>query len=146
MELRLRRGKRPLRAARRIGGQLDRALEESRCGCETTTRLRSGCGTLQVGGDALVGDGCPLRAVPGAAVRVGLWIGRFRERAVNPAPLVWLGGTVNRGADKRMSEGHGALQRQQTFRFDGLRGFFRDPELLGCAPEKGRIAERLGCC
>ena len=75
-------------ATRGIGRQRGRALEEGRGGGEATARLRSSCGTLELRGDVLVGHGRRLRPVPGAAIRVGLGIGRFRERAVDLAALL----------------------------------------------------------
>src|SRR5690348_11503893 len=42
-----------------------------------------------------------------------------------------------------MTERHGAIERQQAFRLDGLGGRLRDAELPGRAPEKRGIAERL---
>ena len=88
LELRLRRGQSALRATGRLGRQRGRALEEGRGGGETAPRLRTGCGAFQLRGDLLVGHGCRLRPVPGAAIRVDLRIGRFREGAVDLAALI----------------------------------------------------------
>jgi len=65
---------RAARATRRIGRQLDRALQESGCRGQASASLRSVGGALELSGDVLVGARHRLRAVPGAAIRIELGI------------------------------------------------------------------------
>ena len=77
MELRLRGRQSALRAARGFGRERNRALEEGRGRRQAAARLGPSSGTLELCGDVLVGRGCGLRSVPGAAVRVDFRVGRF---------------------------------------------------------------------
>ena len=129
---------------RGLGCQRGGALEEGSDGRQSAARLRPSGGALELGGDLLVGHGRRLRPVPGAAIRVELRIGCVRQRAVDLASLVRLGRAVDRRANQRMTERHRAVERQQAFRLDGVRGRLRDPELPRRAPQERRVAERLG--
>src|SRR5206468_10540941 len=100
LELRLRRSQGALRAAQGFGCQRGGAFEEGGGGCEPAPRLRSRCRTLELRGDLLIGHGCRLRPVPGAAIRVDVWIGRFREGAVDLTPLLRPGCPVHRRANQ----------------------------------------------
>ena len=42
---------------------------------------------LELRGDRLVQPGRRLGAMPGAAIRIDLWVGRLRQRAVDSSPL-----------------------------------------------------------
>lgn len=90
------RGEGPPGATRWVKGQYRGALEEGRGGGEAAPRLRSGCRTLELRGDLLVGHSCRPRPVPGAAIRVEVWIGRLREGAVGLAPPIRQGCPVDR--------------------------------------------------
>ena len=83
-------------ATRGVKGQHRGALEEGRGGGEAAPRPGSGCGAFELRGDLLIGHGCRLRPVPGAAIRVEVWIGRFREGAVGLAPPIRQGCPVDR--------------------------------------------------
>jgi len=82
--------------------------------------------------------------VPGATIRVGPGIGGLRERAVSFKPVSRLGRSVDRGADKWVAKGNGAVERQKSFRLNRVRGRLWDPEMLGGTPQKSRITERFG--
>ena len=87
------------------------ALQEGSNRGQSAARLGPSSGALKLGGNLLVGHGRRLRPVPGAAIRVELWIGCVRQGAVNLASLVWLGRAVYRRAHKRMTEGHRTVER-----------------------------------
>ena len=144
LKLRLRRGESALRAPGRFRRQRGRALEEGPGGSEPAPRLRSGCRTLQLRGNLLIGHGRRLRPVPGAAIRVDVWIGCLGERAVDLAPLLAPGCPVHRRADQRMPEDDRGTERQQALRFDGARRPFGDAEALSGTPDQCRIADRVG--
>ena len=112
--LRLRRGQRPGGATRGVERQRGRALEEGGGRGESAARLRARRGTLELRGDVLVGHRRRLRAVPGAAIRVGLGIGRLGERAMDLAPLLGGGCPVDRRANERMAEDDAGREREQA--------------------------------
>jgi len=82
--------------------------------------------------------------VPGAAIRVDGWIGRFGDRAVGLAPRIGPGCPVDRRADQRMPEHHSGTERDQAIRFDGLRGRLGDAEPLRGPPHQRQVADRVG--
>jgi hypothetical protein len=82
--------------------------------------------------------------VPGAAIRVDVWIGRLGECAVNLAPLLSPRGAVHRRASEWMTEHHTAIERQEAGRLDRLGHRLGDPESLRRTPHEGEIADRLG--
>ena len=73
---------------RGLGCERGGALEEGSDGRQSAARLRPSSGTLELCGDVLVGHGCRLRPVPGAAIGVDLRIGCFRQGAVDSAALL----------------------------------------------------------
>ena len=81
--------------------------------------------------------------MPGAAIRVGLGIGRLGERAMDLGPLIGGGGPVDRGANERMPEGHVRPERDQAARLCGMGRRFRDPETLGRPPHERRVPGRV---
>ena len=71
----------------RLRGQLDRLLQERGRGGQTAAGARPSGRALQLGGGLLVGAQHRPRAVPGAPVRVGLWVGGGGQRAVHAATV-----------------------------------------------------------
>ena len=142
--LRLGRREGPPGPMRGVGRQYGRALEEG-CGRgETTPRLRSSCGALELRGNILVGHRGRLRSVPGASIWVDVLIGRLGECTVNLAPLVGPRGPVHRRASEWMTEHHTAIEREETVRLDRLARPLGDSEPLRRTPHEGQIADRLG--
>ena len=82
---------------------------------QATTRLRSGCGALEIARDDFVGLRHSLRAVPCAAIRVDHRISRVGKRAVYCAAFLRLGRPVDRRSNEGMPERHRTVQRQQAF-------------------------------
>ena len=105
-----------LRTVRGLRRERGGALEEGSDGRQSAARLRPPSGTLELCGDVLVGHRRRLRPVPGAAIRIDLRIGCFRQRAVDSAPLVRLGRPIDRRANERMTEDHSDTELQQAFR------------------------------
>ncbi len=77
-----------LRTVRGLGSQRGGALEEGGVGRQSAARLRPSGGTLELRGHVLVGHRCRLRPVPGAAIRIDLRIGCFRQGSVDRAALL----------------------------------------------------------
>src|SRR5712691_310567 len=86
-----------------------------------------------------------MRPVPGAAIGVDVWVGRFGERAVDLAPLLKSGGAIDRRPNQRMTEHHSRTGGQQVFRFDYLLSRLGDSEPPGSLSQQRRIAQRV-CC
>jgi hypothetical protein len=128
-----------------IGRQRRGAFEKRRCSGEATASLRSGRGTLELRGDVLVGSGLRLRAVPGAAIGIGVGIGCLRQRAVDLAALLEPGRAVDGRANEGVTEDHARRERQQVFRLDGLCRRLRDPQPFRRPPDERRISDRIGC-
>ena len=99
---------------------------------------------LELSGNLLVGHGCCLCAMPGAAIRVDLGIGRFRERSVDLAPLVRSCCPVHSRAHEWMTEHDSGVEGDQAVRLGGVRGRLRDSEALGGAPLERGVAGRIG--
>ena len=139
----LRGGERALRPARRVTGQSHRALEERRRRGEPAARLRPAGGPLELRGDRLVGPGGGLRPMPRAPIRVGLGIGRLRQRSMHRAALVERGAAVDGRAHERMPEPHVRTQRHEL---RGRRGRGRvrvDTEPRRRPPHQRRVADGL---
>ena len=81
--------------------------------------------------------------MPGTAVRVGLSIGRLRQRQVDRPAILHRRRPIHRRAHQRMPEHHPLADRQQPCRLRGPRGRRPNPEPLGRAPQQQRIADRL---
>ena len=133
------------RSARRarVLRQRDGALQERRRGGEPAARLRPAGRALELQGDLLVGPGGGRGQMPRTTVRVGLPIGRLRQRQVDRAAILHRRRPIHRRAHQRMPERHPLADRQQPVRLRGLRGRRPDPEPLGRAPQQQRIADRL---
>ena len=84
----LRGGERAARARLGLGRQDRRRAEERRRRREAPACLRSAGRFLQLGGDVLVEARSRVREMPGAAVGVGLRVGRLGEGAVCPPAVV----------------------------------------------------------
>ena len=143
LQARLRRGQRAIRPPRRVLRQRDGALQERRRGGEPAARLRPAGRALELQGDLLVRPRRGRGQMPRTTVRVGLPIGRLRQRQMDRAALLCRRRPVHRRAHQRMAERHPLADRQQPVRLRGLRGRRPDPEPLGRAPQQQRIADRL---
>jgi hypothetical protein len=82
----LRRGQRPLCAARRVERQPGGTFQERGRGGETTAGLCPACGLLKFGGNVLVWARRGLGPVLGPPVRVGDGVGGLGQRAVQLPP------------------------------------------------------------
>ena len=80
---RFRRGDSPLRATSRVFGQFRSSLQERRRGGNSTPSLCARGGSLELGGDLLVGTRGGAGTVPGPPVRVMVGIGCFGEGSVH---------------------------------------------------------------
>ena len=98
------RGERTAGAARRLRRQLRRTLEKSRGRGEAAAALCAAGRALELGGDVLVGCRGPVRAVPGAPVRVPLGVGCFGEGAMHTVAVVGRSRAVGGGADEWVRE------------------------------------------
>jgi hypothetical protein len=144
LELRARGGQGAPRAVLGIGCHRRSPLEKGRCGGEAATRLCSGRGTLELRGDVFIGSGFSLRAVPDAAIGIGLGIRCLRQRAVDLAAFLQPGRAVDGRANEGVTEHDARSERQQVFRLDGLRRRLRNPQPLRRPPDERRIADRVG--
>ena len=143
LEARLRRGQSAIGPPRRVLRQRDRALQERRRGGEPAARLRPAGRALELHGDLLVRSRRGRSQMPRTTVRVGLSIGRLRQRQMDRPAILHRRRPVHRRAHQRMPERHPLADRQQPVRLRGLRGRRPDPEPLGRAPQQQRIADRL---
>ena len=81
-------------------------LQERRRGRQAAAGLRAIGRALELGGDRLVGPGCGLRAVPGAAVGIDLGVGRLGERPCTRRRSSGDAGAVDGRPHQRMPEPH----------------------------------------
>ena len=133
----------PSRRVRGLDRQLSRTFQECRCGREPTACLSALGGAFEVGSDVLVRhDGC-LGAVPGAPIRVGPGIGRLCERAMRVRSLLRSRGSIYRGANERMAEGHLGTEGDEAARLCGMRRSLLDAESPGSPPHERRVACRI---
>ena len=91
-------------APRRVRGQRGGALQEGRRRGDPTAGLRAAGRTLELGGDVLVRSRCRQRAVPRAAIGVGVRIAHLGEGFVHPLSAAERRGPVDRRAHQRMAE------------------------------------------
>ena len=77
----------PLKIASKARLNFGGPLEEGGCRGQATARLSAAGRPLELRGDSLVQPGRRLGAMPGAAIRIDLWVGRLRQRAVDSSPL-----------------------------------------------------------
>ena len=141
--LRLRRGQRSRSAACRVGRQLCRSIEKGRRGSNSAARLRPVRRALQIGRDVLVGTRGRAGPMPGSAIRIGLRVGRFGQRAVRVAAVLLFGRAIGRGPHQRMTEPHASTQFDQSGRFRGGRRRRLDSQPIGRPPEQRHVAHRL---
>ena len=87
-----------------FGCQHRRTLEERGRRGQAPARLRPARRALQLLGDVLVGPRRGVGPVPGAAVRIDLWISGLRQGAVHVLPLLKRCRPVGRRAHQRMPE------------------------------------------
>ena len=104
--LRSRRGEQAARAGRGFGRERGRGLEERGGGRDAAARQRAAGRAFQLLGDALVGRGRRLRAMPGAPVRVELRIGGVGQRGVQRVAFLRRRRAVRRRAHRRVAEPH----------------------------------------
>ena len=82
----LRRGQRPLRAARRVKRQPGRPLEERGRRREATAALGPARAQLKLGGNLLIGARRGLGPVPGSPLGIDRRVGGVGQRAVQLLP------------------------------------------------------------
>ena len=142
LKAQLRRGERALRSPTWVGCQSDGALQERGSGGDASARLRAAGGSFQLTRDRLVGCGGGRGQMPCPTVWINLPIGRLCQCEVHTPALIGWRGSVDRGANQRMTEPHGFLDREQPIR--GVSRGDLDPEPFGCTPDEQRVADRLG--
>ena len=144
LEARLRGGQRALGAPSRVDRELRGANEESGRGAHPSARLRPAGGAFELGGNLLVGPCGGRRQMPGAAVRVGLAIGRLRQGRMGGAALLHPRRSIDRRARTGVAEDDSLSNRQQLVAV-GLDVGSRDrhPERPGRAEQQHRIADRF---
>ncbi len=81
--------------------------------------------------------------MPGATIRVGVRIGRFRQRAMYRLPFPQARGAVYGGADKRIPETHLGADLDQPRRLGRLRRIGIDSEDLRGAPQQVHVTHCL---
>ena len=142
LKAQLRRGERTLRSPTWVGCQSDGALQERGSGGDASARLRAAGGSFQLTRDRLVGCGGGRGQMPCPTVWINFPIGRLGQCEVHTPALIDWRGSVDRGANQRMTEPHGFLDREQPIR--GVSRGNLDPEPFGCTPDEQRVADRLG--
>jgi hypothetical protein len=131
------------RATRRIGRQLDRALQESGAAAKASASLRSVGGALELSGDVLVGARHRLRAVPGAAIRIELGIRHLGRRPLHGLTLLGRRRTPDVGAHQRVAEMDRRAELEEPFGLRVLERVVAEADPLGCTPEEREVADRL---
>ena len=121
LQLGLRGGESTRSSSCRVRGQLGRSLEERGRGRDAAPALGAVGRALEFVGDRLVETGRRVRAMPCAAIRIGLGIRRLGQRAVHLLALVHGCRPVHRRAHQRMAEAHPGAERDQLCRL-GRRG------------------------
>jgi hypothetical protein len=142
LKAQLRRSERALGSSISVGCQREGALQERGCGADAPSRLRATRASFELLCDRLVGSRDGRRQVPCPTVRIDRPIGGICQCNMHGPALVRRRRAVDRGADERMPEPRGPVDRQQTIRGVG-RGDV-DPELVGRTTDEHRIAHRLG--
>ena len=95
---------------------------QERCrGGEAAARLRPVGRALEFQGDLLVGSRGGHSQMPRTTVRIGLSIGRFRQRQVHRAAILGRSRPIHCRAHQRMAEHHPPADGQQSFRLRSLR-------------------------
>ena len=80
-------GERPVGSSRRVAGQRDRALQERRRGGEAAARLRPTRRSLELERDLLVGTRRRRGQMPRTTIRIGIPVGRLRQRQMRRSAL-----------------------------------------------------------
>ena len=140
----LRRGQRALRAARRLGRQFGRALQEGGGRRQAPARLRPVGRALQLARDVFVAARRRVRAVPGAAIGIDVRIGRLRQHPVRALAILRGCRLVDRRAHERMAKPHPRADLEQTRLGRRRRGLGSEPEPLCGPPQHRRVADGLG--
>ena len=83
-------------------------------------------------------------AVPGAAIRVGLIVGRAGKRTVHPATLPGRGRPVGRRTDKWVRELDAAPQPEQSLIDGGIAAAKLNSSISAARWSSDEVAERLG--
>jgi len=130
-------------AASRLWCECRRALEERGDRRHSTASPRPAGGALEFRRKVLVGHGRSLGSVPRSPVRVELWIGCLRKRAMDGSPLLQPGCPIHGGANQRVAEHHASAQLDQAFGLDRFGGRLGDAQVLGRTPEQRRITNWL---
>jgi hypothetical protein len=141
-EFGLRRSQRPLGAARGVGGQPRRVLQEGRRRRQPAARLRPAGRALELGADLLVGFRRGLGAMPGAAIRIDRRIARVGQRPMRALPLLPCCGRIDGRAHQRVTEPHAGANVDQAVRLFRRSGPYVQPR--GRAPQQRRVANRVG--
>jgi hypothetical protein len=119
---------------------------EDRGGCShSTPRLRAHSTALQFGRDILVWASCCLRLVPGAPIRIRLWVGDLCKCCVDATPICSRGSPVYRRAHQGMAEPYMRPELDQVRRLgrrDGV--FYPDSEALCRPQDQYRITHWFG--
>jgi hypothetical protein len=123
----LRRGERSLRAQHGVRRQLGGPLEEGRRRGGTAPCPRTVRRALELGGDVLVECKRCVRTMPRAPIRVGLRIGRVRERGVYGAPVLGMRGLIERRPQERVTKRDPLADRNQVGRLGRRRRVRRQP-------------------
>ena len=138
------RGQRPLGPARGVEGQPHGLLQERGRSGHASPGLCTIGGTFQFGGNALVRSDGGVRAVPGAAVWIKVWIGHLGERAVHVLTIQQRRRSVGRRAHERMAKPDPSAELDQPRCLGGGGGLVPDAEPTHGAPQQRVIAARLG--
>ena len=115
-QLGLRGGERARSSPCRVRGQLGRSLEERGRGRDAAPALGAVGRAFQLVGDRLVETGGRVCAMPCAAIRIGLGVGRLGQRAMHLLTFVHGCRPVHRRAHQRMAEAHPGAERDQLCR------------------------------
>ena len=140
----LRRGHRPLRAARRVERQPGGPLKEHGRRRQTTAALCPPGALLKFGGNFLIGARRGLGPVPGSPLGISLRVGGLGQRAVQLLPRLDRGRPVGRRAHQRVPEQHPRAELGQSRLARRPRRPCTDREPPGRPPHQDRIPGWIG--
>ena len=83
--------------------------------------------------------------MPGAAIGIGIRIGRLGQRSMHLLAIAKVSGPVGGRAGERMPEPHPDPEIDQRGLLGRPARATSDPELVGRAPQQAHVADRLGC-
>jgi len=112
---------------------------------QAAARLGPAGGSLQLGGDVLIGPSCCLGPVPGPAIGIGARIGGLGDGLVGAAAVAGRRCLVDGGADQRVAEGDLGADGEQPVclgRGGGVLG--AGAKLSGSPPQQRRVTGGLG--